>query len=476
MKITGKKKIMSLWIILFSLSVTLHGKESDESGDLSRGDIKRLIRAKKDRPTIYWGEGITRISKDLGYSIMEAKNRARTDLSQKIEVHIISDFRSILELNENQKVSEKYRERICVYSDKVFTNLKEEYYIDYPKRGNVTYFVYIRKDDYRKQVQSDLEEKKKTIVSLIRQGKDRLKTSDVAGALRSWSKARLLMHTFFKDLPVNAKLFNGNPVDLNRKITKLVSECIALLSIEPIIPGNLQYNSNGVITPAKFDICAYYKKGGKEKAGISQIPILCEVIEGKVEANRKVLTRDYGEASIYLSKINPKYKITQLLFCLDTASIPGFSKFDNISIPTKVVTVKRKKTISVSIAAMSENTSFYKQQYYNIISALINKSGYDIIKISSLEKSGFNNADFFLEIMVDCIDKGSAGDFTNLFVATCSIQFNCYRVADKKLINSDKIESTDGYGVETNAAITDALTNLKPKIKDKILSTIRNIK
>jgi len=254
-------------------------------------EIKNFIESKKNDMSIYWGEGVANIGDDLGEAKSKANNRALENLTKTIEVRVQSDISrtiSVIATQSGKKYSEVIEDIITqktkIYTNQIIKDVKVTDYLDYPKDGFVTYFVYTSKSKYDEKVKRDLETKKMMIRTAIIDGNKEFENRNYVTALNNWINANNYLDNFFGKLPVRDKLGNNeDTVEVHSYINGKINKFFGSIRLSQLFSSHSNeqnakvfYDTQGKVNiqPSVF---VQYENSNGEKFPISQFPLSAEI-------------------------------------------------------------------------------------------------------------------------------------------------------------------------------------------------------
>ena len=318
----NRKIIVVIVFILLTITIIGCGKEAikeeqkksptEIKKEILRNEIKKIIESKKNDPTVYWGEGVSNIGNDLGKAKIEANDRALEDLTKTVEVHVQSDITRTLSGISMQTgkiysehIEDEIIEKTKIYTDQIIKDVMKKDYLDYPKDGFVTYFVYISKSKYKEKVEKDLETKKMMIRTTIINGNNEFENKNYMTALNNWINAYQYLDNFFGELPLRDDLNNdSNMVEVHSYIEGKVNKFFGRIQLSRLSSkhpnegnGKVFYDMQGKVN-IQPSVYIQYKNSDGEKFPIPQFPLNVEIVKGNGEIANNITTGNYGQAEI----------------------------------------------------------------------------------------------------------------------------------------------------------------------------------
>jgi hypothetical protein len=473
--ILGKKKVEEV-----------HKSPEEIKLEIQYNEVKDFIDTKREDPDIYWGEGIANIGDDLGNARIESKDRALKDLSEKIEVHVESEFYRVLS-GISQETGKKYSETIKdeiiqrskIYTNQVITNTKEKFFTDFPRTGTMTYFVYISKKDYEEKVQRDLTIKKAKIRTGIQNGNVEFINKNYLNAIQNWLKAKEDTDNFFGQLPLQDDLDNdGNLEEINAYLYGKMNNFFGNSSLTCMY-DEIFYNAQGELTQ-KPVILAQYTNDFGEKHNLIKLPLKAKFIQGNGIIHGNIQTETYGQAELQINQVDPTYRISSIHVEIDKQRMPGINLFSLPPMPSTLIELKKIKTIALSITFQNEDNIVEPEDLKNTIRTILLNSGFSVLSVlisnnnvnqSDIQAINDTNSDFLLFINTRAGISSTVGGYENMFATTCSGVVSLYKLPQGNVISSENIDETQGFGVSSTGAGWDAFGRLR----DTIITNTINI-
>lgn len=450
--------------------------------------INEFITQMKSNKDIYWGEGIAPIEADLGQTKTLAKNRALKDLSEKIEVEVESKLNSILYESETAKGDKEYivekeelKRKIDTYTSQVLTNPQARDYIDYPRKGDLTYFTWINRSAYEEKVKKDIETKKMMITSAIQKGEDSFSNRRFLSAIKSWINAKNYLKNFFNNLPLNIKLEQGKNIEANSHIKSRIQEFFLNIRLS-FLKENIYYDAAGNVSEG-VKVVANYISPSRDKFPIKQFPLNCQFVEGEGEVISNLKTGNYGEAELTINYVEPVNLFSSIVVNIDTEKISGLAQFSLTNLPTAKLELKKTKTIAVIVYFDNINTVLKPQTIMNKVQAIFINNGLNTIELPISEdimsektflKASKSNADYLYSIIIKTKRVSSVGGY-DMYKSICGGSASLYKLPQNNKVASYNIPDVDGYAVDKKGACWDALGNLEDDIIKKTKDVIEKI-
>lgn len=466
-------------------------KSSEEiKQEIQYNEAKDFIDTKKDNLDIYWGEGIANIGDDLGNARIESKDRALKDLSEKIEVHVESDFHRVL-TGSSVQTAKKYNEtiiddiiqRIKTYTNQVITSVQEKSFIDYPQKGVITYFVYIARSAYKERVQKDLDAKKMMIRNTIQNGNNEFDARNYLSAINNWISAKDYLSDFFGQLPLQDDLDNDTKMEeVNAYLYGKINNFFGNIRLT-LLNDDFFYDAQGEISQRPVIYAQYIDNKGN-KFSISKLPLKTEFVNGSGKIIGEVITGSYGEVELPITYINPTNKISSIRVGIDKDRITGLESFSLPPIPSVSLEMNKVKTVVMSVTFHNGSQLTEPDEIKNNVNSILLNKGFSVISIlikgndvnhNDIEKARNTNADYLLFINAKTGSSSTVGGYENMYTTTCSGVVSLYKLPQGNVISSENIPGETGFGVSAEIAGWDAFGKLKDIILSKARSIIESI-
>lgn len=429
-----------------------------------------IQKIKTDRNN-YWGEGIANIDKDLGQTKIDAKNRALGDLTQKIEIRIETELTTVLSASADKVVKDEFNEKIGVYTRQVITNVKELYFIDYPKKRILTYIVYIPKSDFERQVSEDLEAKRLSLRQAIIDADRIFLEGQHMAALSGWISAAQAASSFFGRLPLQDDLDNdGTKEDVFQAIVGRTNRLLAGLTISFLNDKPIRYTSSGVLT-SKPTIIVQYEKD-LVKTGVKAVPVSVDFSAGTGKCGNGYTTGEYGQIDV--TAIVDAAKLSSALTArIDVKRIQDLSGFIAGNLPTATLSLSKIRMVALSVFQSGSPDIILLQSLHNDLAAFLTKHGYAHVQhwfpkitpekseITSLIKQ---NIDYVLHVNISEPETGAVGDFKNMYMSRCSGNALVISATTGAVLGSASLPEVKGYGVNKKGAEGDAYGKLRKEL------------
>jgi len=453
------------------------GERTPEPSLASPTEAEMFIETKKIDSRIYWGEGISNIENDLGKAKIEAKKRAQADLTEKIEVTIESDITTILSATDKKVMRDQITEKINAYTQQVLNDVNERYFIDHPRKKELTYFIFISRHDYVKRVNEDLENKKSILRQTVQGGDRELSASHCMAALRNWLLAYQASLSFFGGLPLQDDLnSDGKKEEVTFAIIQRISRLFDCMTIILLNENEIKYGPEGELVD-KPDLLIQYQDSAGNKTGVGNLPIKISFETGRGNCPGNLLTGAYGQIELPVSQLDASFTLSYLNVSVDMERIEGISSIASIQPPNFLIPMKKIRTVVIFITATSRPAEISFLRLENEIKEVLLSKGLAAVSGKNIvwppehrhwEELRKNNADYLLAIALTFSGSNNVGNFQNLHVASCAATFNLHTVLPQRLIGARSIPAAKGFGVDGSAAAGDALQRNKKELIAKI--------
>ncbi|MEA3499911.1 MAG: hypothetical protein U9R41_02665 [Candidatus Marinimicrobia bacterium] len=504
------RKILKFFILILLIIILIGcGKETvkkepkksmaEIEKEKVRAGIKGFIESKKNNPNVYWGEGVANIGNDLGEAKIQANNRALEDLTKTIEVNVQSDITRTLSgisMQTGKIYSEHIEDQITqktkIYTDQIIKDVKEKSYLDYPKDGFVTNFVYISKSKYKERVKKDLETKRTMIRTAIIGGNEEFENRNYMTALNNWLNAYQYIENFFGELPLLVDLNNDSIMVevhsyIDGKINKFFGSIqLSRLTSKQLNEGNKKvfYNMQGKVNRQPSFYVQYENSNG-EKFPISQFPLSAKIVEGEGKITNNITTGNYGQAELRINYIEPKNKFSTIKVKIDIDEINGLNKFSLPLLSSLTINLEKEKSMALSVKFYNYDQTEKSPNLESKLKTLLMDNGYSVANIlikgfnvndKDIENAKKTNADYFLAINLSSGNTSKVGGYDNMYTANCSGIISLYNLETGQIVATENIPVKSGFGVSAQGAGWDAFGKRINLTVDKTRNVIGKIK
>lgn len=450
-------------------------------------EAEQYLAEKRSDSSVYWGDGISDISKDIGKGKIEARLRAMNALAEQIKIKVSSDFKMIISQNSmtdkkgySADVKKSITQKLETYTNQVLTNLKEsKLFIDYPKEGSATYVVYISRKEYEDKVRNDLNRKKQLITDTIKSGDKEFAAGNYVAGINLYVQAKQLKQSFFGLIPIYYDIDGDGQADelticINERIRGFFNNTkLSLLN------DSFQYDSEGIPETLPRVYVQYTDSAG-EKHHVSGLTLKPSFVKGGGRISR-IITGDYGEVEVPVSRINPKSREVLLRLKVDIAKIKGVKEIAAGCSHSLVIKMKRKKTIALAISFINHKKNVVPGNIKEKIASLMLDKKYSVIhtpfkRESEIKNSQNVNADYIFFVSAKTTGEGAVGQYANMFTSHCGANIKVYKMPLKSQAFSGNIENAQGFGVSIESAGWDAFGKISESIVKKAEKIIEGIK
>ena len=435
--------------------------------------IKKELEKYRADNNIYWGEGISIIGDDIGKSRDTARNEAFDHLAQQIEVRVISDFErlvfgetTITDRLRTDSVKERIRSKVKLYTDIVVHSVHEiGPFIDYPRKGDLTYFIYISKKDYEEFVVKDMEAKKSIIISDVKNGDIEYNKGNYWLALKHWLEAKNRNEDFFSDL-INYDIDrDGTEEQISAYLDRNLFQFIKEVTLNKI-DEEYYYDVDGRVNKNPM-VYLKLKKSNGSMIPLQKFSLKVTFRSGSGEMNTSLITGEYGEATLSINSINPNNKVTIILIQMDDSQFVNPTGF---SMPSTELTLKRKKTVLINITNKINEINKNDPTTTNWILSRFSHRAFGIKHIPAFNRDDIvrSNADFFISVIYINNCQCGVGGYSNLCVANCTTTIELYSLPDFNLISKSICDLKKGFGASEDFAIKDSHNKIQSDVENGI--------
>lgn len=433
---------------------------------------------------IIYGEGIYPIGDDIGVAKIEAKKRAKNDLSQKIKVKVSSDITTILKVNKKNVVQDDFIEQIDTYTEQVLEDVTEADFIDYPKDGNITAFAYISRKKYTDKVAKELSETKARIRDLVVLGDKQFNSGAFMVALRNWLDALdFISISYGKGISLSDDIDgDGKYEDVSSYIKSQINNFYGRLSLG-FIAAEISYDANGKVNKNPEVTVHYMGKDGNKKA-VSNIPLKIKFEKGDGKVSRDIITGTYGMAAIEFDTLVARTQHISLTVNVDMNKIEGLSTFVLPKIAPIAITMKKIRTVGLYVILSNLGKISTPSDIVNIATNVLKESGYatkylDLTSVLFNDKDNKIALDNYVDYILVISFKSTGGDTfggLEMYVSNCSGQIKMYKVKQSVLLASLNILPQKGVSVKKYSAGYKAFSKIKVGFNKKLKKMIEEIR
>ncbi len=436
---------------------------------------QRLGELRK-RTDIYWGEGMADITGDLGAARMLAKKRALSDLSQKISVQVASDIQIItgayttLDAGRTTEAVEKsITRKIETYSSHVLENVHEDQlFLDYPKPGWGTYFVWISIKEYTDKIAQDMTRKKSLVVDQVKNGDAAYAAGDFMAALSQYATSQTMQQDFFGHIPVYLDPDGtGARVSVAGYVSDRMRRFSGALTLR-LLNKDFLYDAAGALEKTPRVHATITDAAGNPRP-VKNLPLKVVFIKGSGQAGQ-ITTGVYGQADLPVSGIDPAFKQTVVRVMPDPAIFP---KGTDVQLPAIQVDLQRKRTVALSVQFTNMGKPAGARDLTRGITARLLENRMAVVtagfKTAADVAAGRDlNADYALIVLINAHGGANVGGYANMHVAECAADITLYRMPSGSLAHAKQTPASRGFGTSGDTAGWDAFGNNKDAIMAEI--------
>jgi len=464
------KKGVFLIVIFLAMIPGLNAQSSDEYGFIQNQEQKRaheFIRLKKNDTSLYYGEGIATIGKDLGKAMEEAKKRALANLSESISVKVKSDIKQVVtdktgegSIEEGRSVD--FSKMVNVYTEKSLEDVQMEYFQNYPKQGEVFYCAWIEKAKYQEKVQNELEAKRNRIRTSLEEGMKQLAAGNIVSGIQHLINADQERESFFHDLPIQMDVDkDGYPEDVKAFIESRVINTFSNMEFS-FEEGNFTYSNEGVLSNIPVLTAHYYNESGAKEV-VPNLPLKVDFISGTGRILGGVKTGPTGTAHLQIRNIDPGYQETVLAIEVDKAQIKGLERYNPAVMPEIKVILKKIKTVALAVSFYAGGQKRSPESLIIKIRSALLQKGFSSVSFildgrrtssSDLDRAQTMNIDYLLEISIDSTEPQTVGGYKNMYACSASGVVSLYQLPQGVQWGTEMLPGAKGVGTtETGAAM-----------------------
>ena len=473
-------------VLFFGCSASQKDKEGFKQSGQNLNPKAQFIENKKNDSGIYWGEGIaTIINNLLGDARELAKERALKDLSQKIKVTVKSDIEQMIQSNindtskpNNEQIREVFTQKVNTYTEIALLNTKDKFVENYPVKDNCTYFVYVSKEEYQRNVKEDMEKKKSAVKSAVEAGDKALDKNDFMIAANNWIAANELFANFFGGLPVQDDLnSDGRNEEVKAAIEERINNLFGNIRLS-YVDQKVTYDAAGSLTNYPIVQAKYEDAGGREYP-VANLPLQVDFVSGKGRVKGAPKTTNYGEAQIPL-KIDASFPATEINVKIDKNAFQGLNDFHLTQLSEARLTIEKVKTVAVAVSFYNQNQRNTPNELFSEIKGALLRKGFLTVDFSGqgrnvnqndISRAADLNADYLFVISLNSSGTGTVGGYSNMYISMVSGLISLYKLPRGDQLASETVNAVKGFGVSGSVAGWDAYG----KIKNSVISKTRNI-
>lgn len=428
-----------------------------------RAEAKKYIAEKRKDKTFYIGEGTANIGADLGKGKLEAKNRAREELARQIRVKVESDFQLITEkrgVGASAAVQQEITQRLETYTSQVLTNVEEsDFFIDYPRRGDVTVLVFIPKEAYETQVKEDLNQKKNMVVEAVKQAEKALKNREYVRSLKQFLEAGAMQRAFFGQVPVYAEIDgDGLRDELSNHVAFRVEGITGRIQLT-LLNDTFLYDPEGHLEKQPR-ILAQYLDGTGTRVPVTSLPLAASFAEGQGSV-RPGVTGVYGQVELAVASVDPSLKTAVLQVTPDLSALGDFSAYDLPPMRPLKVDLTRKRAVALLVRCKSGESGVNLTGLSDAVTSLLLERQLTVVPVAKGQtaasvKGDSLNADYLLAVEITPSGGGTVGSYANMHAARCAAGLSLYTLPAKSLTRKETLPSQEGFGVTAESAAWDA--------------------
>lgn len=485
------KKVYLLIVLIFGFqgcvppasNVQPTALEQNPLGCIEQEALSDQLRNDRTNGLIYFGEGIAPLDdNDIGEAKENAKQRALAELSSSISVVIKADILDVLTGRSGGKISGEdwetaFKQKIRTYTRAVLDNVvASKPYIDCPRIGSLTYYVWVGKEIYEQGVKNDLVTKKRIVLTRANDGLLEWRNQNFATAYRSIAEALQFHEEFFGGLPLITRFADSkDSVDIKFHLEKQLVNFFQGVQLE-LLNEDLIYDASGRLNQSPI-VYAFYGENN-QKYPVPGLPLEVTFIEGSGKVVEEVSTKiPRGEVGLTISRVNPSTKTATLLVKIKDY---GISQKDNLS--GLRITLHRKPVIALAIHfAGAQNKSIQQRLTAELTGKLLQRN-VDVIQLSDLPQERIlseakdQNADALLSLAMISTEPLSVPPFDNLFEVSLRGSHEIRTIPSGLLAFSGQFTLVKGYGSSSGTAQNDALSKILLQLDPLLSQTTQAIK
>lgn len=456
------------------------GKEKTDipsSGDttFALADAKERIKTLKARQgtELYVGEGMADIKDDIGDARQSARTRALAELSSAIKVKVKGQIKDDLRISGKNSEAQ-FQSIVDTYVDTLLTGVKDESFLDYPKKNVITVLVFVSKHDYDEAVVADMRLKLDRIQKYAREGLKARGEKRVAEALKDFADGRHWLVQLFGELPVQGDIAgDGKQEDLGAFFETQVTRLTQALKLE-VLDQKIIYDAKGV--PNRQPLVYVKYDDGAQKFPVPNMPLTVSFAEGNGKLSPAPLkTGTLGEAQIPVTAVDASAQKVSLLVSIDPKAL---GQQHTETVPNIVVALERMRTLAYCVTAAGAQA--VPPSFGEAIRSLLTDSGFASLQSSlsapvneeTIRSAGLN-ADYLLSVRITL---SGGKDEYDMYYADAGAQATVYSLPVGTASASVEGKPAHGYGVNKTAAANDALAKLKHGLLPLLKARLKDLK
>jgi hypothetical protein len=260
----------------------------------------------------YYGEATVEIKNYVNADEAEnsATAKAKTALTSMIQSRITVDFEENLKSSKDE-VEKKLEGKTKIYANALLHGVAPVAYRDYPKKGRIYAIAVISKTKYQADVESDIRERKESVLTPLREGIKALNQGNIVVAINNFVASNEKLQDDFGGTNLNEDVDGDGTMEevgsyLSARLTEIMSRIEIRTGDERIAFDN-KGNLNKRPT-----IEVRYIKSDKEHIPVNGMPLIIESDNKQISVNNSHINSDMsGQADVPISNvlINGLYRI-----------------------------------------------------------------------------------------------------------------------------------------------------------------------